>query len=159
MSMCETLNVPILMILLVNLGLTIKLVVVYRDEDTLFGNALDWLTTHYTDEELKKYVDLSHVSSKPSEVFERPATGDCCNNLCMGSRCFLGTAFLSREDHCNNCCFFLITPGSATDASATCYTNDQSETHRRDITASAGNRAVGVDRILHPITLKKSKSY
>jgi len=152
--MCETLNIPILLIVLANLGLSIKLVVVYKDEDSLFNTALEWITTHYTDNELKKYVDLSHVPSKPSEVFDRPAIGECCNNLCMGSRCFLGTAFLTRADHCNNCCFFLITPGSATENSATCYANDQSESRRRDINASTTSSNNGVDRILYLAILK-----
>lgn len=85
------------------------------------GN-IDWIADIY---------DLSHDPSKTSEFFDRPESGECCNNMCKGTRCFAGAAFLMRDDHCNECCFKLTTPGSCTDSSCTCYANSQSESNAR----------------------------
>lgn len=98
--------------------------------------AAEWLNSELNIDLVADYVDLSHVPSKPSEMFDRPGLGECCNGMCMGDRCFAGTAFLFKDDHCNNCCFHLVTNGSCSDYSCTCYANDQSgpvaRSQRRD---------------------------
>ena len=126
-----TCSAVIIVLVVINIGLSIGILVVVVDDNSEIEAALQWVNGNFNIEQLEEFFDFSHYPSKPSEFFDRPMLGNCCDNMCSGTRCFTGTAFLMRDDHCNNCCFHLITPGSSTDYTATCYANDQSEDRRR----------------------------
>ena len=151
-----TCMLPTLLLVLINIALTITVLVFVSDQGDKLEFAEQWLNSHLNIEQIAEYVDLSHYPSRPSEFFDRPEVGECCNNMCRGSRCFAGTAFLMRSDHCNNCCFQLTTPDSCSDYSCTCYANDQSESNRRrnvedDITSRSNYQTMltKIDRFLN----------
>jgi hypothetical protein len=128
---------PTLILLVVNIALSITILVIVTDQGDTFEALAEFANSELNIDQIKKYVDLSHQPSKPSEFFVYPNLGEGCNNLWAGSGCFSGTAFLFSSEHCNNCCFHLVQPNSCTEYSrCICYANDQSD----------GNRQLAIDR-------------
>jgi len=143
--MCDILTKPVsttctiltFFLVFVNLILTIVVLIEVTDQGDKLEYGEQWLNEQLNIEVIAKYHDLSHYPSKPHEFFERPELGECCNNMCRWSRCFAGSAYLLRDDHCNNCCFKLLTPDSCSNYSCLCYANDQSNSNKKRLNATS----------------------
>ncbi len=61
----------------------------------------------------------------PYEELERPDQGACCNALCSGDLCFVGTQYTFDSRSCNLCCFHLVEPDSCVGDECACYANNQ----------------------------------
>jgi hypothetical protein len=127
----KLLGVTCVILILVNIIISTISLVRLTDQGDKLEYGAQWLNEQLNIEMIATYLDLSHYPTKPSEFYERPELGECCNNMCKGSRCFAGSAFLLRDDHCNKCCFKLLTPDSCSEYSCTCYANDQSSSNLR----------------------------
>lgn len=78
-------------------------------------------------QEAARYINTAHYPL-PFEEYVRPDQGACCNALCAGDTCFVGTAYTLDVRSCNRCCAHLIAPGScaAHDGhECACYANSQ----------------------------------
>lgn len=75
-------------------------------------------------DELVGYMNSAHYPL-PYEEFSRPDQGGCCNALCSGDTCFVGTAYTFDSRSCNLCCFHLVEPASCDGNECACYANSQ----------------------------------
>lgn len=74
--------------------------------------------------EVVGYMNSAHYPL-PYEEFERPDQGSCCNALCAGDTCFVGTQYTFDSRSCNLCCFHLVEPDSCDGHECACYANSQ----------------------------------
>lgn len=75
-------------------------------------------------DEIVGYINSAHYPL-PYEEFDRPDQGGCCNALCSGDTCFVGTAYTFDSRSCNLCCFHLVEPASCVGNECACYANSQ----------------------------------
>ncbi len=161
--MCEILKgtcgavcfVPTMLAIVINIALTIAVLVLVADDNSAVEMALQWTNQQLNIEVIEEYVDLSHYPY-PSEEFDNPACGDCCDSMCHGNTCYTGIMFLGRYDSCNNCCFHLTEEASCDEhGTCHCYTNDQSECTRRRSDGSQPNMTAGLARYMPGRPAKK----
>jgi len=130
--MCEALKatcgaicvVPTLVAICINIILTAAVLGVVVSDRSAWDTGLDLLNDKLGFETISNYIDLSRYPY-PHEEFDTPGCGECCNNMCSGTPCLLGIAYLMKNNSCNNCCFHLTTPDSCDGTVCTCYANDQ----------------------------------
>ncbi len=70
------------------------------------------------------YLNSAHYPF-PYEELERPDQGGCCDGLCSGDLCFVGTVYTFDSRSCNLCCFHLVELDSCTGDECACYANNQ----------------------------------
>jgi hypothetical protein len=116
MCVTNTLLVALIVIGIINIGLTGGL---YGENDLD-----DYAPNLAALDEVIGFINSAHYPL-PYEEFERPDQGSCCNALCSGDTCFVGTAYTFDSRSCNLCCFHLVEPDSCTGDECACYANSQ----------------------------------